>query len=78
LEFPVQTSHVRKAYPPMPFDIAESELSQELEIYYQAIHSYPAHFARTRMSFQQHLLNIMCMVQAASEAAGPERMKPAS
>jgi hypothetical protein len=74
----VRTRQIREVYPPIPFDIAESELSRELEIYYQAIHSYPDHFARTRLTFQQHLLNIMGVVQAASRGAEAECMKSAS
>lgn len=74
----MRTRHIRKMYPPMPFDIAQSELAQELEIYYQAIHSYPDHFARTRLTFEQHLLNIMSVEQPASQGAEAECMKSAS
>jgi hypothetical protein len=66
----VRTRHIRKVYPPMPFNIAQTELSRELEVYYQAIHSYPDHFARTRLTFQRHLLNIMGIVHVASADAG--------
>jgi hypothetical protein len=74
----VRARHIRKLYPAIPFDMAETELSQELEIYYQAIHSYPDHFARTRLSFQQHLLNIMDGARTQCDASGSERMKSAS
>jgi hypothetical protein len=62
----------------MPFAIGESELSRELEIYYQAICSYPDHFARTRLTFEQHLLNIMGVMQAAPPFDTSECMKSAS
>ena len=74
----MRSRHIRKVYPPMPFDIAGSELPRELEIYYQAIYSYPDHFARTRITFQQHLLNVMGLVQESSPEAGPDCMKSAS
>ncbi len=74
----MRARHIRKLYPRMPFDMAETELSQELEIYYQAIHSYPDHFARTRLSFQQHLMNIMDGARTDLDGAGSERMKSAS
>lgn len=74
----MRSRHIRNIYPPMPFDIAESELSRELEIYYQAIHSYPDHFARNRLSFQRHLLNIMGAVHTATQDAGAECMKSVS
>lgn len=74
----MRTRHIRKVYPAMPFDIGDTELSRELEIYYQAIHSYPDCFARSRVSFQQHLLNIMGVSHPVSRGAEPECMKPAS
>lgn len=74
----MRSRHILKLYPPMPFAIAESELSRELEIYYEAIHSYPDHFAKTRLTFEQHLLNIMGVVQAASQGTGADCMKSAS
>ena len=77
-EISVRTRHIRKVYPPMPFDIGDTELSRELEIYYQAIHSYPDCFARTRVTFQEHLLNMMGVVPPLSQAADTECMKPAS
>lgn len=73
----MRTRQIRKTYPAMPFDIAEAKLSRELELYYQAIHSYPDHFARTRLSFQRHLLNIMNVVNVP-ESSGAECMKSAS
>ena len=72
----VRTRHIRKVYPTMPFNIVESELSRELEIYYQAIYSYPDHFARTRLTFEQHLLNMMSVVQTA-QIDGSECMRSA-
>ena len=74
----MQARHIGKVYPAMSFDIAESELSRELEIYFQAIHSYPDHFARTRVTFQRHLMNMMGVVQTGSECNGSEYLKSAS
>jgi hypothetical protein len=77
-EFSVQVRQVGKVYPAMSFDVPESELSRELEIYYQAIHSYPDHFARTRVTFQKHLMNMLGVVQAGSERSRSEYLKSAS
>ncbi|HVO64603.1 MAG TPA: hypothetical protein VMT53_27020 [Terriglobales bacterium] len=74
----MRTRHIGKVYPAVPFDIVESELSRELEIYYQAIHSYPDHFARTRLTFQRHLMNMMGMVQTGSQGSASECLKSAS
>jgi len=76
-EFSVQARYIGKIYPAMSFDIGEPELSRELEIYYQAIHSYPDHFARTHVTFQRHLLNMMGVVQS-SGSSGSECLKSAS
>ncbi len=79
-EFPVRSRHVRKVYPSMPFDLAESELARELELYYQAIHSYPDHFAKSRLTFQRHLFNMMNVVEAGarSQGADPHCIRSAS
>jgi len=62
----------------MLFNLAEIELSREFEVYYQALYSYPDHFAKTGVSFQRHLLNVMGMVQSASQSAAPEYLKTVS
>jgi hypothetical protein len=49
----------RKTFPATPFDIAEAQLSRELDAYLKAINSYPDHFARTGLTFEQHLLNVI-------------------
>jgi hypothetical protein len=74
----MRARHIRKTYPMMPFEIVESELSRELEAYYQALYSYPDHFAKTGVSFQRHLLNVMGVVQAASQSGGPENLMTVS
>ena len=59
----MSTQEIRKTYPVAPFEVAESQLCQELQAYYKAIQSYPDHFARERLTFQKHLLNVICSVQ---------------
>ena len=69
----------RSKYPASPFDIAESQLCQELEAYYEAIHTYPDHFAQTPMSFQEHLLHIICAGrEQATAVSEPDHLKSAS
>jgi hypothetical protein len=62
------TRHIRKMYPAVPFDIAESDLARELQAYYQAIYSYPDRYAKTRMSFQRHLLHVILAFHGQSRA----------
>ena len=47
---------------PVPSDfVGESAASKDLKSYLVALYSYPDHFARKpRLSFQKHLLNVMC------------------
>lgn len=74
----MSTRHIRKTYPAMPFDISKSELSEELQAYFEAIHSYPDRFAKTRVSFQEHLLNILCAAHTQTHNHGSERVQSVS
>ncbi len=62
----MSTRHIHKTYPAVPFNVAESQLCRELQAYYEAIHSYPDLFAKTGVSFQAHLLNVMNNAQQQS------------
>lgn len=63
--------HIRKTQAAVPFNVAESQLRLELEIYFEAIHSYPDHFARTGVSFQRHLLNVICAASGQGQSSEP-------
>lgn len=69
---------IRKMYSGIPFEIAESQLSHELQAYFQAIHSYPAHFAKSRVSFQRHLLNVICSGGDEPPTDAVEHLEPTS
>jgi hypothetical protein len=60
----------------MLFDTAEAQLCHELHAYFEAIHSYPQRFAQARVSFQEHLHNLICggyTEQARGEGHEPGR-----
>jgi hypothetical protein len=74
----MSTRHIRKIYSTVPFETAETQLCQELQAYFEAIHSYPERFAKAPVSFQEHLLNVICSAGTASRADQHERREAAS
>jgi hypothetical protein len=72
------TRDFREMYPALPFDLAGSELFDELKAYCEAINSYPDSFAKNRVSFQTHLLSIICPVGGESQAGSSDNFKPSS
>jgi len=65
----MSTHDICKLHPALP--TAESQLCQELLAYYEAIQSYPDYFAKTRVSFQRHLLNVICADTDNSATTNP-------
>jgi hypothetical protein len=61
----------RKTYPATLFNISEPELCRELEAYLQAINSYPDYFAKTGVTFEQHLLNVIAQAGKRAEDCSP-------
>ncbi len=74
----MSTRQVRKIYPLIPSEVAEAQLCEELQAYYEALHSYPLCFAETGVSFQAHLLKVMSAVHGHTAGGGAERLKTAS
>jgi hypothetical protein len=65
----MSTPDICQMHPTVPS--TESHLCQELQAYYEAIQSYPEYFARSRVGFQQHLLNVICADKDNRAAANP-------
>ncbi len=74
----MRTRYIERVYPALPLNSAEAELSRDFEIYYQAIHSYPDHFARTHVTFEKHLSKMLALLETGSQDSGREYFKVAS
>jgi hypothetical protein len=73
----MSTRHIHGSHSSTSGDDSGAQLSQELQAYYEAIHSYPDRFAKTGESFQKHLLHVMDVEAQGLRNTGRENLKSA-